>query len=164
MLLVTHNTHGRSHSRDRHWHTHTDDYTESPSNALASYAFESIVNYSIAIPFYKFSHVFFFCSLRFILFRRAHTHTHTHSTAGRRCCFSRLVMASITSHRIDENDTWNDSPKRCIRSSAKSKFKFRHSSYYINNQQFSRECHEKLLNLCRTARQNHINKIPKLIH
>lgn len=55
----------------------------------------------LSINFHTF---FFFSSLRFILFRRAHTHTHTHSTAGRRCCFSRLVMASITSHRIDEND------------------------------------------------------------
>lgn len=40
--------------------------------------FESFVNYSIAIPFYKFSHVFFLLLVTIYTFSsRTHAHTHT---------------------------------------------------------------------------------------
>lgn len=91
--------------------TQTDEHTDTDIHTLKNVPkvrqmpwrhmqFESFVNYCIAIPFYKFSHVFFFCSLRFILFRRAHTHTHTQH------CWPPLLLLAlsdgfyhITSHR-----------------------------------------------------------------
>lgn len=109
VLLVTHTT--PELRRRQATHTHSRWNRKSFKCLRVRYMqFESFVNYSIPIPFYKFSHVFFSSARYDLYFFVAHTRTHTHSTAGRRCCFSRLVMmACSTSHRIDENDK-NDSP------------------------------------------------------
>lgn len=73
-------------------HTHTHDGTESPSNAFASVICNLKVSLIILLQYLSinFHTFFFFCSLRFILFRRAHTHTHTQH------CWPPLLLLALS--------------------------------------------------------------------
>lgn len=92
------------HSEDRR-HTHTQTRWNRKSLKCLRVICNLKVSLIILLQYLSINfHTFFFFCRYDLYFFVAHSRTHTHSTAGRRCCFSRLVMDCITSHRIDEND------------------------------------------------------------